>query len=186
MRDTATSDVPVQALSNYTWLLEMSLPRVLCEAVQLWQSMENSSIRFATLAQGCEVERQVRMGHPAVLDPVPWSARLMSIIVARARKILPPAPFCALNWSKFGIEAGQPRLGDVICYIIENGPYVGLYVGEDDAAYHVVGAESDSSISIVRVPKQRLYAARSPLYQDAVKAVRSIALNRDGSLKLPS
>ena len=183
MGQVSVLEVPSQSLANYGWLTNTSLPRIICEAVTMWREVDASASTLDSLMQGCEVERAVRIGHPIVLDPVPWSGRLMAVLASRARKTLPSAPLCALNWSKFGTEAGQPQLGDVLCYLLEDGPYVGLYLGEDDLAYHVLGADKTPRISVARVAKHRLYAARSPIYQDNSKSVRAIALNRDGSLR---
>ena len=175
--------VIAQDLANYVWLTDTSLPRIVCEAVQLCTAMKDLAASLDTIVPKDEVARLPRTGQPVVLDPAPWAARLMSILAARSRKTLPIAPHCALNWSKFGVDAGQPQLGDVLCYLLADGPYVGLYVGEDDGAYHCFGANKASRIEVVRIAKNNLYAARSPVYQDNVRAVRAIGLNHDGSLR---
>ena len=175
--------IDAQDLANYAWLADTSLPRIVCEAVQLCRAMTDPAATLDTVLPKGEFERLLRTGQPATVDPAPWSAKLMSVLAARSRKTLPIAPQCALNWSKFGTEAGQPQLGDVLCYLLEDGAYVSLYIGEDEAAYHCLGAGEDGRIAIVRVAKNSLYSTRSPVYQDNMLAVRAVALNRDGSLR---
>ena len=103
---------------------DSSLPRIVCEAVQLCHAMKDPAATLETVLSKGEFERLPRTGQPIMLDPVPWSAKLISVLAARSRKTLPPAPHCALNWAKFGTEAGQPQLGDVLCYVLEDGAYV--------------------------------------------------------------
>ncbi|MGI4877338.1 MAG: hypothetical protein ACRYG4_07620 [Janthinobacterium lividum] len=166
--------------SAYKWLVGLPAPKMITEAVRLWQNLEKP-VAGGALLEEWRLECLGRTAKSVVLDPVPWSGTFITVVAHRARKTLPPAPQWALNWAKFGVEAGQPQLGDVLCLMCENGAQVGLYVGEDDAAYHSLGAHHPDRIAIVRIPKIHLYAARRPIYQDLERTARTIRLTREGT-----
>lgn len=71
-------------------------------------------------------------------------------------------PYFARNWARFGIKC-EPTLGCVL--VFERGPtsgHVGFYAGEDKTYFSVLGGNQSNSISISRVAKSRLIAARWP------------------------
>lgn len=169
-------------LSAYMWLTRTSVPRMLCEAIGLWKAVATQGAPTATLIPDAEVAAALHGSRVASFDPVPRAGLVLAVLARRARKSVPDTPQCALNWVTFGTEAGQPRLGDVVCSLGESGAGVGLYVGEDDTAYHVLGATADDRIGVDRVAKPGLYAVRRPLYEGVQFAPNGIRLNRDGTL----
>jgi hypothetical protein len=48
------------------------------------------------------------------------------------------------------------------------GGHVGFYVGEDAAAYHVLGGNQGDSVTIARIEKQRCIARRWPEGQPVI------------------
>lgn len=96
-------------------------------------------------------------------DAIAWCGLFMGICAKRAG-YLPPSGFDtlrALSWAKWGDPIfGEPLLWDVLVFKRQEGGHVGLYVGEDKLCYHVLGGNQGDKVSIVRIPKERLVAAR--------------------------
>ncbi len=169
-------------LCAYQWLTRLAVPRMVCEAIGLWKATAATGLTTSAHIPEAEVTAVLHGDTAASHDPVPRAGLVLAVLARRARKTVPDAPQCALNWTTFGSEAGQPRLGDVVCSLSESGPRVGLYVGEDDLAYHCLGATEDDLMGVERVPKKWLYAVRRPLYEGVRHAPMGIRVNRDGTL----
>ena len=61
--------------------------------------------------------------------------------------------------------------------------HVGLYVGEDAAAYHVLGGNQSDKVCITRIAKNRLYAIRRPQFKiGQPRNVRQVFLESSGRL----
>jgi cell wall-associated NlpC family hydrolase len=74
-------------------------------------------------------------------------------------------------------------LGDVLVFKRQGGGHVGLYVGEDKDAYHVLGGNQSDSVSITRILKDRLHAARRCTWKTAQPAnVRRVFLSGSGAV----
>jgi hypothetical protein len=76
----------------------------------------------------------------------------------------------------------MPMLGDVLVFVRNGGGHVGLYVGEDETAFHVLGGNQSDAVNIKRIAKRRLYAARWPTYRAEPVNVRQIPLAPNGAL----
>jgi uncharacterized protein (TIGR02594 family) len=71
-------------------------------------------------------------------------------------------PYWARNWTSFGRAA--KGYGSIA--VFERGPnsgHVGFLVGEDSACYHVLGGNQSDTVSVTRILKTRLLAARWPI-----------------------
>ena len=99
----------------------------------------------------------------------------VAVCAKRADWPFPAKPLWALNWSAWGVNAGQPELGDILTFVRPGGGHVGLYVGEDfdtskgaaDGYYHVLGFNQGDAVSIIRLDKERMRAARRPQWKTA-------------------
>jgi uncharacterized protein (TIGR02594 family) len=120
--------------------------------------------------------------HGYSADSVPWCGLFMAVVTFRTKRRPPPKPLWALNWARWGEEGGQPELGDVLVFTRPGGGHVGLYVGEDTAAYHVLGGNQSDEVNIKRILKSRLYACRQPPYRLRPVGVRPIVLDVEGDL----
>lgn len=167
----------------YRWLTSLApLPRMIQEALNLFgvvevAGKENSPviIRWAR-----EVGGNVADVYKA--DSIPWCGLFMAVVAKRAGKVVPDGPLWALNWAKFGTRAGQPALGDVLVFVRPGGGHVGLYVGEDATAYHVLGGNQSDRVCFTRISKTRLHSARRPHYNVAPKTARPFILASAGAL----
>ena len=115
-------------------------------------------------------------------DTMAWCGLFMGVVAKRAGKVLPDGPLWALNWRHFGNPAAPPGLGDTLIFQRPSGGHVGLYVGEDATAFHVLGGNQGDRVCILRVARSRLVAARRPAYGVTPTSVRPILLAATGAL----
>jgi uncharacterized protein (TIGR02594 family) len=67
----------------------------------------------------------------------------------------------ARNWDGFGTKSAKPSLGDVLVFERPGGGgHVGLYVGEDATAYHVLGGNQSDQVKVSPIAKSRCIAVR--------------------------
>ncbi len=90
------------------------------------------------------------------------------------------------EWAAFGtsIPKGAAALGDVLVFKCIGGEHVGLFVGHDSSAFHILGGNQQNSVSTTRLSRNRLVAVRRPSYRAQPTNVRSIALVASGSLSV--
>lgn len=115
-------------------------------------------------------------------DDVAWCGLFVAIVAKRAGKVVPHNPLWARNWANFGHETDLAGLGDILVFQRGNGGHVGLYVGEDETAFHVLGGNQSNQVSITRVAKSRLLASRRPDYHNQPANVRPVFLTASGKL----
>lgn len=114
-------------------------------------------------------------------DSVAWCGLFMAIVAKRAGKVPVEQPLWALNWGKFGKDAGQPMLGDVLTFIRPGGGHVALYVGESQKSYHVLGGNQSDKVCFIEIEKVRMRAARRPLYMNQPATVKPYILKSNGT-----
>lgn len=70
----------------------------------------------------------------------------------------------AKAWADWGANLRAEALapGAILVFDREGGGHVAFYVGEDDAAYHVLGGNQGDCVSIMRLSKSRCVARRWP------------------------
>ena len=169
---------------RYAWLANEPGPKMLVEVLKLFGTLEAPGTRDnpKIIAWAKEVGGEVADVYKA--DSIPWCGLFVAVVAKRAGKDVPAHPLWALSWSAFGAKAPEPALGDVLTFIRHGGGHVGLYVGEDKSAFHVLGGNQSDRVCISRVAKSRLYAARRPLYHVQPTNVRPIHLAPTGALAL--
>lgn len=115
-------------------------------------------------------------------DSIAWCGLTMAVVAKRAKKVPPNNPLWALNWKYFGIASLQPMYGDVLVFTRPGGGHVGLYIAEDDEAFHVGGGNQGDECKIARIEKSRLVSARRPIYHKQPPEVRRIFVEPNGVL----
>ncbi len=170
--------------SRYGWLAREPGPKMIVEALKLYGTLETpgSANNPTIIAWAKEVGGEVEDIYKA--DSIPWCGLFMAVVAKRAGKEIPAHPLWALSWSAFGAKSAAAALGDVLVFVRNGGGHVGLYVGEDASAFHVLGGNQSDRVCITRVAKGRLYAARRPLYRIPPANVRPIYLDATGALSL--
>lgn len=116
-------------------------------------------------------------------DAVPWCGLFVAIVAKRAGFPFTQEALGAKNWLKWGqpILPENASLGDVLVFGREGGGHVGLYVGEDGDAYHVLGGNQSDAVNITRIAKSRLLGVRRPIWKvKQPDSVRKIKLKTAG------
>lgn len=167
----------------YAWLADLEgIPRTIAEGVKLLGTIETpgGGNTAAILAWADEVGGNIDDVYKA--DSIPWCGLFAAVVAKRAGKTFPGNALWALSWSAFGVPVDKPGLGDVLVFKREGGGHVGFYVAEDAKAFHVLGGNQGDAVSITRILKARLYAARRPAYTVKPAAVRSYVVKTGGAL----
>lgn len=144
----------------YVWLADLSPPppRVIREGCELLGTEEYVGPRHNPDIMGWAKEVGLEKTYTA--DEIPWCGLFVAVVVKRAGFVPVKTPLWARSWAQFGNPAPTPSLGDVLVFARGSGGHVGFYVAEDDKAFHVLGGNQSNKVSIVRVDKARLLAAR--------------------------
>lgn len=180
-------------MAKYGYLHAPDVPRMISEGVRLLGVVEapGSTNNPTILGWAGEIERALRtqgLAHRTLgytSDSIPWCGLFVGVVAVRAgwTKQMPTTPLWARAWLGFGQVATIPSLGDVLVFKRDGGGHVGLYVGEDMVAYHVLGGNQSDKVSIARVEKSRLLGARRPEWRFAQpKSVKRIKLTASGAL----
>lgn len=153
------------AFGSYGWLADIDpLPKMVREALALYGTLEAPGTASNPVIMGWAAETGLNHdGYNA--DSVAWCGLFMALVAKRAGYDAPKHPLWALNWQSFGATEHQPVLGDTLIFVRPEGGHVGLYVGEDPAAFHVLGGNTSDAVKIARISKTRLKAVRAPAYK---------------------
>lgn len=167
---------------SYEWLNKEPAPRMLLEAIKLFGVTETLGVRDNPVI--LDWAKEVGVNKVYSHDSIPWCGLFLAVVAKRAGKPVAASPLWALSWARWGDEGGQPELGDVLVFTREGGGHVGIYVGEDVTAYHVLGGNTSDKVTIARIEKHRLYACRQ-LYTIAKPSnVRPVMLSPLGRLSI--
>ena len=162
--------LPVQ----YAWLSGLVPPKTISEGLKLYGTEEKvgSANNPVILAWA----KELGLEHSYVADSIPWCGLFVALVVERAGWPVIPQPLWARNWAKWERASPIPGLGDVLVFKRENSGHVAFYVGEDETAFHTLGGNPGDRVSIIRIDKNRLIAARRPVWKiaqpDSVKPYR--------------
>lgn len=168
---------------QYAWLLKEDGPRMLEEFLKIYGINEIRGPRNNETIMSWAEE----LGYDDyTADSIPWCGLEAGIIAKRAGKDIKPVGnvLWARNWAKFGeeVDADEVGLGDILVFVREGGGHVGIYIGEDEVAYHVGGGNQSDGSNITRVKKKRCIARRRPIYNNKPDNVRRIFLDADGEI----
>jgi uncharacterized protein (TIGR02594 family) len=101
-------------------------------------------------------------------DEISWCGLFVAhcIRTALPGEPLPAKPLGARSWQGFGVPCPLPQPGAVMTFwrVARNDwrGHVGFYVGEDAAAYHILGGNQGNAVNVMRFAKSRFLAARWP------------------------
>ena len=141
---------------------------------------------LAAMARWAKATGQDRIYH---VDETAWCGLWMAYVALQAGWDVPMNPLGARNWLSFGVPQQKPSLGDVLVFWrgVAGGfnGHVGLYVGEDTEAFHVLGGNQSDRVMIKRISKTRLLGARRcPWRINQPAAVRPVVLSATGTLSI--
>lgn len=182
----------------YAWLHDEPGPRMLLEALKLFGVLEvkgaaNNPQILGWADEIGEAEATAYAKWAADwydADSTAWCGLFVALCAVRANvdnrpERRPPAKYLsALAWTAFGlpVKRGLAELGDVLVFSRAGGGHVGLYVGEDADAFHVLGGNQGDAVSIMRIAKARCVAVRRVPYLAKPANVRPIRLAAGGAL----
>lgn len=165
---------------NYEWLAEEGAPKMLVEALKLYGVTE-----AAGTADNPEILAWAKeLGlKDYVHDSIAWCGLFAAIVAKHAGKEVVKNPLWAANWSTFGDPAPTAMLGDILVFKREGGNHVAIYVGEDEATYHVIGGNQSDKVCITRILKSRCWAIRRAKFATGQPAnVRVITISAIGAI----
>jgi len=159
---------------RYSHVLRHDAPRLIREAMKLYGVKERpgGANNPVILEWADEVEAALRTNLGYNADSIPWCGLFAAVCAVRAgwKDQTPLQPLWARNWRLFGQRAPTPSLGDVLVFERASAGHVGFYIADDEDAFHVLGGNQGDAVSIVRVEKGRLLAARRPRWRAAQPA----------------
>lgn len=166
---------------RYRWLLSETGPRILLEAIKTYGTAEKpgpgNNPSIMAWAKKTGLDRVYKA------DSTAWCGLWMAFVALQAGWEPPLNPLWARNWLDFGTARKRAGLGDVLVFKRGKGGHVGIYVGEDDTAFHVLGGNQDDMVNIKRIAKTRLLGARRcPWRVNEPKSVRPVRLAATGAL----
>ena len=166
----------------YRWIDEVRpLPRMVAAARQLYGTIETPGAADNPVILDWAKEAGLSKAYSS--DAVPWCGLFMAVVAKRAGKPIVEGPLWARNWTKFGKPADRAQLGDILVFRRAQGSgHVGLYVGEDYGAYHVLGGNQSDGVTITRIARDRCIAVRQPVYKAVPATAKPIQLTANGAL----
>lgn len=167
--------------SKYKFLESEGAPKILVEALKLYGTKEQPGNASNPEILQWAAETDLRTIYST--DSVPWCGLFMAVVVQRAGYKYPAQPLWAQNWKNFGVKVDLPMLGDVVVFKRPSGGHVGVYVGEDAAAWHILGGNQSDAVTITRIGKERAIAFRRPEFKFGQPAnVRIIKMAANGPI----
>lgn len=144
----------------HAWLANEPGPRLLKEMLALHGTVEAKGNR--NNPEILKWAKSIGLGKVYKADAVAWCGLTVAYAAAQAGWDHAPRgnALWARNWAAWGNAADKPMLGDVLVFVRKGGGHVGLYVAEDLTAYHVLGGNQGDAVTIKRIAKSRLLAAR--------------------------
>jgi uncharacterized protein (TIGR02594 family) len=167
--------------AQYAWLKKEPGPRILLEALRLHGIKETpgpGNTREIMLWA-----RKVGLTKIYKADSIAWCGLFMAYVALQSGWEPPLNPLWARNWTGFGRLSRTPMLGDVLVFTRGSGGHVGIYVGEDATAFHVLGGNQSDAVTIARIAKGRLITARRcPWRISQPRNVRRVQLASTGAI----
>lgn len=168
---------------DYGWLWNERSPKILLAAREWFGTleMEGDANNPVIIEWAKEVGGWIGSWYDE--DSIPWCGLFMAMVAKRAGFPFTQKALSALEWAKWGQKARVAKLADVLVFKRKGGGHVGLYVGEDAEAYHVLGGNQSDSVNITRISKSRLVAIRRcPWKYAEPDNIRVINLSSNGKL----
>jgi uncharacterized protein (TIGR02594 family) len=169
---------------SYSYLKNEKSPRILIEALKYLGVKEIVGTKHNPVILNWAKELDIENVYNS--DEIAWCGLFMAYVCHKAgleTGFTNQQSLWALNWNKFGAKTSVAMLGDVLTFKRKSGGHVGIYVGEDDACYHVLGGNQNNSVSIVRIEKTRISQIRRTKWKiKQPDNVRVVKLENNGKI----
>ena len=171
---------------KYSWLANENAPKMLVEALRHYGTLEHvgkgSNVNISGWA------KEVGVSGWYTDDDIPWCGLFVGAVAKRAGYPFSAAKLLAAKeWANWGdpVAKGREMLWDVLVFSRPGGGHVGFYVGENDKAFLVYGGNQSNAVGFAWIAKDRLFAARRPVYKIAEpENVRKVLLSETGALSM--
>lgn len=164
---------------DYVWLKNELSPKILVEAVKLIGTKEIVGKQHNPVILNWA--KELNLSKIYTEDEIPWCGLFIAYCAHKAGVQVVNRPLWALNWAKYGTKVEEPMLGDILTFKRNGGGHVGIYVGEDNRFFHVLGGNQNNSVNVTRIAKSRLHQARRTAWRIAQPAnVRKVFLAAKG------
>jgi uncharacterized protein (TIGR02594 family) len=165
--------------NQFEFLLNESAPKVLVEALKLYDTKEFIGDKNNPVILDWVSELGLSKVYNS--DSIPWCGLYIAIVCKRAGKPVVENPLWARNWSKWGTKVDTAMLGDILVFSRGNSGHVGLYVAEDTTRYYVLGGNQGDEVNISPILKSRCIGIRRTTWSIAEPAnVRQIFIKNSG------
>jgi len=167
---------------NYDYLKNESSPQIFVKAYNLIGTKEI----IGTIHSKVIMKWAKDLGLEKIYtsDEIAWCGLFMAEVCRRAgleTNITPKESLWALNWNKFGTKQSVAMFGDVLTFKRNGGGHVGIYVGEDETCYHVLGGNQSNMVCITRIEKSRCAGIRRTDWKiKQPENIRVIEVNSNG------
>jgi uncharacterized protein (TIGR02594 family) len=167
---------------NYDYLKNENSPQILVQAKALIGTKEIIGTIHSKTIMAWAKELAIEKTYTA--DEIAWCGLFIAFCAHKAGLTINMTnreALWALNWNKFGTRQKNAMLGDVLTFSRNGGGHVGIYVGEDDKCYHILGGNQSNMVNITRIEKTRLSQIRRTAWKLAQPDnVRVIKVNASG------
>lgn len=167
---------------SYGFLKNEKSPRILYEAAKLLGIKEivgpKHDPKIMTWAKELGLEKVYTS------DEIAWCGLFIAHVCRVSGIDVVKDPLWAKNWAKWGTKQVIAMLGDVLVFTRPGGGgHVGIYVGEDDNNYHVLGGNQGNCVSVTEIAKSRCIAIRRTAWKvSQPKNVRVVKLTSAGAV----
>lgn len=169
---------------DYSYLNKESSPKILVQAKMLLGTKEIVGVIHSDIIMGWAKDLGLEKIYTS--DEIAWCGLFMAEVCKRAgieTNLTPKQSLWALNWSKFGTKQSVAMLGDVLTFKRNGGGHVGIYVGEDEACYHILGGNQSNMVNVKRIERTRINSIRRTNWKlKQPSNVRVIKLESNGEI----
>lgn len=170
--------------AQYQWLTKEKAPKMLVEALRHYGTLEH--VGKGSNPNIMAWAKEVGVSGWFTDDDIFWCGLFVGMVAKRAGYPLSAAKLLAAKeWANWGeeIPKGREMLWDVLVFSRPGGNHVGFYVGENDVAFLVFGGNQSNAVGFAWIAKNRLIAARRPIYKvGEPQNVRKVYLSQTGAI----
>lgn len=165
--------------AKYQWLSLEGAPKILVEALKLFGTREIVGPQHNAQIMGWA--KKLNMSRDYTADETPWCGLFVAVCAFAAGYKPAKIALRAKDWLNWGVPVEAPMLGDVVVFGRVGGGHVGLYVGETDKHFAILGGNQGNAVCIALFEKSRaLGYRRSPFQIGQPANIRPIALSTQG------
>ena len=159
---------------QFEWIAKEKMPKLVMFAISLYGTTEKPGLadnpELLRWAKICNIRDYQK-------DSIAWCGLFIAYCCKMVGWPVVEWPLGAANWLHFGVPVKVAMFGDIVVFARPGGHHVGIYIGEDDLFYYVLGGNQGDKVCILRVAKSRCIGIRRPPYGIQPLNVRVIKLD---------